>query len=87
MAKASNEEPLPRETGSEKSVECPNCGTEVPAIETKYGSVARGVCPNCAEGDQLEAQKAPAGEAEAAGTSTNAPDSQAPAHEELATQE
>lgn len=72
-AKVNDEEPLPRETGSEKAAECPSCGTEVPAVETAYGSVARGACPKCSDGEQLDAQKAAAGEAEAAGSSVDAP--------------
>lgn len=71
-----DEEPLPRETGSEKAAECPVCGTEVPAVETAYGSVVRGACPKCSGDEQLTAQKAAAGEAEAAGTSTDAPPTQ-----------
>jgi ssDNA-binding Zn-finger/Zn-ribbon topoisomerase 1 len=67
------DESLPRETGSEKAAECPECGTEVPAVETKYGSVARGACPNCSGTEQLEAQKAAAEAKPEAGASVDAP--------------
>jgi len=58
---------LPRETGNEKSTaECPNCGAELPVVETPYGSTSTGVCSKCwPEGeqkpaDQLQAQQAAA---------------------------
>lgn len=61
-----DEQPLPRETGSEKAkASCPACGTELPVVETSYGSTVTGACPKCSSGDaetQVEAQKAAASE-------------------------
>lgn len=63
---AVEDEPLPRETGNEKSGEtCPNCGTELPTTETSYGSVITGACPKCSK-DQIAAQKAAVDAAEKA---------------------
>lgn len=60
------EEPLPRETGSEKSgVSCPACGNPLPLVTTAYGSTHAGACAHCEAGtasSQLEAQKAAADE-------------------------
>lgn len=54
------DEPLPRETGSEKSEKaCETCGGPLPVVRSAYGSLRTGACPNCSD-DQLEAQKAAA---------------------------
>lgn len=58
---------MPRETGSEKSGrDCPECGTDLPAVTTVYGSTVVGICPKCNKGsDQLKAQRAAARDKEA----------------------
>ena len=39
---------LPRETGAEKApTVCPNCGREVPALESPYGGISGAACPDC----------------------------------------
>lgn len=57
---------LPRETGSEKAeASCPICKGPVPVVQSPYGSLIAGACPNCSakDGDQLVAQQAAAAEA------------------------
>lgn len=65
---------LPRETGEEKStVKCTNCGSELPAVKSEYGSLVPGACTSCwpagEEGEkpesQLDAQNAAADKAPA----------------------
>lgn len=60
------EEPLPRETGSQKSgTSCPVCGSALPLVTSAYGSTHAGACASCEAGgasSQLEAQKAAAEE-------------------------
>ncbi len=80
MSDQSVETDLPRETGEEKStVECPNCGSELPTVKSTYGSIVPGACAKCwpegegeKQGSQLDAQNAaaehaPAPEGTAAG--------------------
>lgn len=54
----------PRETGSQKAeLTCPRCGGQVPLVESAYGSISPGACPNCWPADassQMEAQVAAA---------------------------
>jgi hypothetical protein len=41
-------ETLPRETGAEKAPQtCPECGAQVPTVESEYGGISGGACPNC----------------------------------------
>jgi hypothetical protein len=50
---------LPRETGSDKSgATCFTCGTDLPTVRTRTGSITAGACPNCTGESLQEAEKA-----------------------------
>lgn len=55
----SDETPLPRETGSDKSgTTCFTCGTDLPSVSSPFGSVSAGSCPKCSKGSLREAELA-----------------------------
>ncbi len=57
-----------REIGAQ-TASCPNCGTELKALDQADGSVSYETCPNCYGGDATQQAQVPADDRQNASTS------------------